>query len=299
MESLRNTIKNTDAPFIRDQEPIVEEKAKKLELFAQALEAFIEKDNKVEDFIENNQEDINEFLSIALQKLIYEMKDLENSNGCDWHESCPENWTNKENPDTEKLSGRVKGKEQLWCCPPANKLSDNSLFPTPDYTDIKYEQEKEENDIEKNKEYLHNALERVIMAENMIQDCSINTGDLTGFNDFHEYTSKQLFEIEIAHWKEEEKDILPTLENSDPSSLYCSDKYGPAVILVREGGYSEEIPIGETIDMAEDLAYKILFHITNIYDKGVSATDNSFWAVDAARDQIDEAEEEIIDAIGQ
>ena len=300
MNQLRNAIKDIDTPAIREQEPIVEEKARKVELFAQALEAFIEKNNKVEDFIKDNQEDINKFFSeeVNIQKLIYEMKDLENVNGCDWYESCPEKWTNEPNPVTKKLSGRVKGKEQLWCCPPPNQLSDKSLFATPDYTHIKYEPEKEENDVEKNKEYLYNALERLIMAENKIQKCSMDTGDLTGHNDFHEWVANQLFEIEIAHWKEEEKDILPTLENSDPSTLYCSEKYGPAVILVREGGYVEEIPIGETVDMAEDLAEKILLHITNINDKGVSATDNSFLAVDAARHQIDEAEEEIIDAIG-
>ena len=263
MNILRTIIEIKAIPDIQNQQPIVAKMATTVDVFTGAFEAFVKKNKKVDEFVNNNQEDIDNFLSTDLQKLIYEMQDLENTTTS--HDYI---------------------------------LSDGSSFSTPDYFHLRYEPEKEENDIESNKIYLRKAIDELIRAEIKTKECS-NRRELMSYNNFYQYKEYKekleiIKEIEVAHWPgttgEPENVILP---GSDNATFYCS-KYGPGVILTQEGTYCTiEIPIGEAVDMAEDLGEKIYIEIEKIFESGRTTTNNGFTAVSAARDQIKECDLEI------
>lgn len=260
MENLRNNIIPRDISNIQNQKPIVEEKKKIVDLFTGAFEAFVKKNKKVEDFINENATGTNA-LSPDLQKIIYEMKDLENTTSSTY------------------------------------TLSNGSLFSTPAYYyQLKYRPE-EENDIENNKLYFEKAIGRLTEAKMKMKNCS-NRGDLIGYNNFYEWKGYKegtgtFKEIEIVHWEENGGNIIAGL---DLFTFYCS-KYGPAVILTQEGTYcTTEIQTGQAIDEAEDLGLKILNELTAIFNNSAAATNNGFTAAAAAEDEINEASLETSEA---
>ncbi len=254
IEALRASIPAAQAD-VENQEPIVEEKRIIVNLFATAFKSFTEKNNKVDAFIEENLIDINEHLSIDLQKLIYEMSDLENTTTT------------------------------------THTLSNNSSFTTPSfYYGLKYKPEEEENDIESNRRYFDEVTYRIEESRAKIKECS-DKDELMWYNSFHEWKNSTeridiIEELTVVHRKEGDIDILP---GSDPATFYCSE-YQPKRITVREKTVCEtEVPIGEVVDEAQYLAQKILNEFSIILDSNIQCSNSSIAAAAAGEESVDEA----------